>query len=111
MIITNDCKCCAERRLIKDLEKEATKKGVPHSQFGWWVHRKYGDIVIHRMRKDGVLGCSLPCVLCKKAMDRRGLQWVAFDGERWVHSRQSVNLPPSVPTSRQRKFIFSKKTS
>ena len=100
--------CCAERRLIKDLEKEALKKGVSPNRFPTWVHRKYGDITIFRMRKDGMVGCSIPCVLCKRAMERKGLQWVAFDGTRWVHSVQTDDLPESRPTNKQKRFIFSK---
>jgi hypothetical protein len=84
------------------------KKGVSPYCFSRWVHRKYGDVIIHRMRKDGVVGCSIPCVLCKRAMERKGLQWIAFDGTRWVHSLQTEDLPVSRPTSKQKRFIFSR---
>ena len=104
MTITNSCHCCAERRLIKQLEQEAIRKNVPKYRFGDWVHRKYGELVIYRMRKDGILGRSIPCVLCLKAMNKRKLNWTAYDGEKWV-TRE--NAPKSVPTGKQRRTIFS----
>lgn len=93
--------------MIRDLLREANRKGVPSESFGSWVHRKYGDLTIYRKRRDGLTGCSLPCVLCKREMDKWRLQWKAYDGTQWVHSLQSDNIPPSRPTSKQKRLIFS----
>jgi len=81
------------------------KKGVKNHNFSKWVHRVYGDLQIYRMRRDGIVGCSLPCVLCRKAIERAGLQWTAYDGEKWVHSKKTENLPKSKPTHKQRKVL------
>lgn len=86
------------------MEQEAIRKGVPKYKFANWVHRKYGELIVYRMRKDGLLGRSIPCVLCKKAMERRGLKWFAYDGNKWV---SHLNAPESVPTGKQRRVIFS----
>ena len=29
------------------------------------------------------------------------LKWIAYDGERWVHSCRSINVPKSRPTNKQ----------
>ena len=108
--MSNDCFCCAERKLIKLLKRIAFKKGVKPHNFSTWVHRVYGDMNIWRMRKDGILGCSLPCVMCRKVIERCGIQWTAYDGSTWVHSKKSEYVPKSQPTNKQRrqmKFTFS----
>ena len=106
-MITNDCICCAERRLIKQLQRESFRKGVKPYKFAEWIHRKYGTLVVARFRRDGQIGTSLPCVLCRKAIDKSGIQWMAYDGNDWVHSSKTENLPKSIPTNRQRRTIFS----
>lgn len=59
------------------------------------VERKniYGDAV------------SLPCVLCRKVMERLDIRWTAHDGEKWVHSKKSEYLPASVPTAKQKRNL------
>ena len=59
------------------------------------VERKtiYGDAI------------SLPCVLCRKVMERLDIRWMAHDGEKWVHSKKSEYLPPSMPTSKQKRTL------
>ena len=61
---------------------------------------RYGELVIERKSCYGH-GNSLRCVLCRKAIERIGLKWVAHDGEDWVHSKKSDYLPPSIPTNKQ----------
>lgn len=106
-MVSNDCHCCAERKLIRSMKAECIKKGIPLHNMGVYFHRKYGEIVIHRPRRDGVDGKSLPCVLCRKAMNRYGIQWIAYDGDRWVHSVKTPDIPEGHLTSRQRNVIFS----
>jgi hypothetical protein len=96
----SNCICCAERRLIKTLFRECLKRGNKPHQFSSWVHRKYGELVVERKTCYGH-GNSLPCVLCRKAIERIGLKWKAHDGRGWVHSKKSKYLPPSIPTNKQ----------
>ena len=101
----NDCICCAERKLLDRVKREGMKKGVKVHQMPSWIHRRYGDFKIVRDRKDGVIGISIPCVICRKALERARVQWTAFDGTRWVHSLQTADLPPSKPTSKQKRHL------
>ena len=104
MLVFNDCHCCAERRLIKQLLAESRKKGVQLHNFSKWLHRKYGVLVVWRPRKDGVLGVSIPCVLCRKELERYNIQWMAYTGEKWVHSN-SDSVPKSVATHKQKRWL------
>src|SRR6056300_1433553 len=79
----SNCICCAERRLIKTLFRECLKRGNKPHQFSSWVHRKYGELVVERKTCYGH-GNSLPCVLCRKAIERIGLKWKAHDGRGLV---------------------------
>jgi hypothetical protein len=89
--------------MIKHLVRLSKKKGIAPHKFSQWVHRIHGTLNVWRMRKDGILGCSLPCVLCRKAIENYKLKWSAFDGQTWIHSTRSKHLPKSKPTHKQRK--------
>ena len=95
---------CAERQLIRQLYRECLRKGHKPHQFSDWVHRKYGHLIIGRKTVYGD-GISLPCVLCRKTMERYDICWVAHDGEQWVHSKKTENLPPSIPTAKQKRNL------
>lgn len=99
--VANDCHCCAERKMIRGLMLKASRQGVNASSFSTWVHRKYGDFVVLRILQDGGYGTSLPCVMCRKALDRLCIQWRAHIGPKWVRSTDE-HVPRSRPTSRQR---------
>lgn len=99
MAIGNSYKCCAERRLVSILMERARREGVHPSSFVRWFHRKQGELVIKRMRRDGLPGVSLPCVCCRKVLDRMCLKWRAHIGHNWVSQETA---PPSKPTNRQR---------
>jgi hypothetical protein len=101
-LVENDCLCCAERKMIKHMLRTCCKKGFDMSEFPHWLHRKYGTMVIYRLRNDGLMGISLPCVLCRKSIEKYKIQWTAFDGFEWIHSLQSDNIPKSRPTNKQR---------
>lgn len=101
-IIENDCLCCAERKMIRHMLRTCCKKGFDMSDFPTWLHRKYGPMVIYRLRNDGVMGISLPCVLCRKTIEKYKIQWIAYDGTNWINSLQSENVPKSRPTNKQR---------
>ena len=110
-VVRNDGVCCAERNFIKLLDRKCIRKGISPYQGGKWLNRKYGELVIYRMRGDGILGSSYPCVLCRQAIERRGLKWVAYDGTKWLHSTLTDDLPESMLTSRQKNLIFASSRS
>jgi hypothetical protein len=95
---------CAERQLIRRLYRECIRKGHKPHHFSDWVHRKYGHLIIGRKTVYGD-GISLPCVLCRKTMERYDICWVAHDGEQWIHSKKTENLPPSIPTAKQKRNL------
>jgi hypothetical protein len=103
-IALSNCLCCAERRLIKRLFRDSLKKGNKPHQFRNWLHRKYGELVVERRTCYG-LGNSLPCVLCRKAIERIGIHWTAHDGTKWIHSKKSESLPPSIATNKQQRQL------
>ena len=95
---------CAERRLIRRLYVECLKKGHKPHQFPEWIHRKYGHLIVTRKTMFGD-AISLPCVLCRKMIERYAICWVAHDGEGWVHSKKTVTLPTSTPTPKQKRLL------
>ena len=102
--IKSDCICCSERRLIKTLKHDFYKRGYRPHQFSSWVSRKHGTLVICRETSYGD-GISLPCVLCRKMIDKYNLKWIAYDGNEWIHSCKSVHVPKSKPTNKQRRIL------
>lgn len=102
--VISDCLCCSERKLIKQLYRTCLKKGNKPHQFTDWLHRKHGELVIERKNIYGD-AVSLPCVLCRKVIERLDIRWTAHDGEKWVHSRKSEYLPTSIPTNKQKRNL------
>ena len=98
--ITNTCRRCAERNLLRKLVLEASRQGVHSSCFSRWIHRKYGDFIVRRDLHGGGLGTSLPCVVCRKVLDRMSIQWRAHIGNQWVRSTDP-DVPKSKPTHKQ----------
>jgi hypothetical protein len=97
----NSCTCCAERRLLKELHLQARRQGVHPPCLAHWIHRKYGDLVVSRVRRDGGIGTSLPCVICRKILDKNSIQWRAHIGPVWVRSTDP-DVPKSKPTNKQK---------
>lgn len=95
---------CAERQLIRRLYRECLKKGYKSHQFTEWLHRKYGHLIIMRRNTLGD-AISLPCVLCRKMIERYDICWTAHDGHQWVHSKKSDQLPQSIPTAKQKRNL------
>lgn len=91
--------------MIKHLIRLSKKKGVPNYKFSSWLNRVHGTMNICRMRKDGVEGISLPCVMCRKAIEKHNIKWRAYDGENWIDSSKTEILPKSQPTNKQRRFL------
>jgi len=102
--VESDCVCCAERRLIKTLKRECFKRGNRIFKFSNWVRRKFGTLIISRPTSYGD-GKSLPCVLCRKMIEKYDLKWKAFDGEKWIESKYPFQLPKSQPTHKQRREL------
>lgn len=99
--IISDNICCAERKMINHLYREYMKKGYSNrNNFTNWLHRKYGEMVVERKTVYGD-GISMPCVLCRKAIEKNHIKWSAFDGQKWIHSVKTDKLPNSVPTHKQ----------
>ena len=102
--IVNNCTCCAERRMLSRLKELSRREGNSPAQFSTWTYRKYGELVVTRLRRDGQPGTSLPCVLCRKVLDRTQIPWRAHIDHQWVSSRDPV-VPPSKPTQKQKMFL------
>lgn len=66
---SNNPLCCAERRLLTDLYREAKVKGIPSHKVATWIHRKYKNITIVRETSFG-LGKSFPCLYCRASLER-----------------------------------------
>ena len=102
--VKSDCLCCAERKLIRNLKHDFLKRGYRSHQFKSWLNRKCGTLVIRRETSYGD-GISLPCVLCRKVIDKYDLKWITHDGKTWIHSKRTPCLPKSRPTNKQRKHL------
>jgi hypothetical protein len=103
--IENNFLCCAERRMIKMKLWELSKKGHRLHKFSTWLHRTCGTMKI--FRHSGTM-VSLPCVMCRKVIEKYRIDWVAFDGNTWV---RGYDDPPSKPTSKQRNVLFKNSSS
>jgi len=90
--------------MIKALKHECLKQGNRIHKFTAWVRRKFGTLVIQRDTSYGN-GTSLPCVLCRKVIEKHGLRWRAYDGDRWIDSLYSSHIPKSKPTNKQRRLL------
>jgi len=101
--VPNTCHCCAERRLLGLLREQARREGVAPAKFSHWLHRKHGKFTVVRLRRDGEPGISLPCVICRKVLDRMCVRWKAHIGTEWVTDE---NAPASKPTQKQRALVF-----
>ena len=84
--------------MIHKLKLQASREGIRNHNFATWVHRKYGDMVVWRNLADGTPGLSLPCVLCRKALERLSIHWTAHLGPQW-HTHNDA--PKSMPTHKQ----------
>jgi hypothetical protein len=87
--------------MIRGLAQEARSKGVHRACLAHWIHRKYGDLVVIRVLHDGSLGTSLPCVICRKTLERHWIQWRAHIGSTWVRSTDE-DVPDSRATQKQK---------
>lgn len=94
---------CAERRLLEQLCRQAHIAGFCGTSGVRWVNRHTRAFVIERLTKDGMPACSLPCLLCRRAMDTYGIRWVAHLDAHNVVTEQDA--PPSKFTHRQQAIV------
>ena len=102
----NDATCCAERNLARKALMEARRHGKRGESARAFVRRKLGVITVVRRLHDGSFGCSLPCLLCRRALDGPGRRWRAYFDGRWIDTARD-DLPASKLTGRQRRDIAS----
>jgi hypothetical protein len=98
---------CAERRLLEKISSHALRKGVARAAIAHWISRHFGHWRIERALSDGSHGFSLPCIFCRRALDRMHVRWVAF-----AESGTPIwwdNAPESLPTRRQMKLLGREK--
>ena len=91
--------------MISLLREWSRREGVQRARFTHWTKRKYGDMIIQRVRKDGKPGTSLPCIACRRVLDRLRLSWKAHIDDTWV---SQDDAPPSKPTTKQRMVYLSR---
>lgn len=99
--IGNTPHMCAERRFLQYMKYRSRIEGVRPAGFSHWLHRKLGNLCIRRIRCDGTYGTSIPCVFCRKVLDREFIQWEAHIGDVWVSSNDD-DPPRSKLTQKQR---------
>lgn len=107
LYVPNTPHMCAERRLLQYLRHVSRRHGIHPSAFSHWVNRKVGELVIKRIKCDGNMGTSIPCVCCRKVLDRGCIRWRAHIGETWISSNDDV-LPVSKPTQKQRGIFLGR---
>jgi hypothetical protein len=90
--------------LVAKMLRQANKDGVGLAGFPRWLYRKHGEVVVWRVLADGKPGLSLPCVLCRKTLDRYHIEWRAHLGSTW-HSSRDDDTPKSKPTIKQMKTL------
>ncbi len=98
-----------ERRLLSSWIHEARKHGQRPHQVKSWIRRKAGGTVcVWRHLTDGSLGCSVPCVCCRKLLTDHHLAVtcvVSAQGEWWTGRLDEPGAPASKPTSRQQRDL------
>jgi hypothetical protein len=97
-------RCCAARRFLIAARETARRRGVRPWCFARWLWRAFGTLRVARYQKNGVAAASLPCVLCRRALDATGARWTALTRDGCTVNER--NAPPSQPTSRQRVCVF-----
>lgn len=81
----------------------AIKKGIKRHNFSKWVGRTQGVMIITRPRRCGDEGVSIPCVLCRKALERHNIHWSAMSYTGIVNTRTDKDIPKSIPTGKQKR--------
>ncbi|KAL4433928.1 hypothetical protein ABPG75_000369 [Micractinium tetrahymenae] len=104
----NDHRVCAERRLIGNCVVEARRRGVPPHKVAGYVRRRLGGgVCIFRFRADGSPGCSAPCTLCAREIQRFDLKVCCLleGGEVFCGRLSDPGAPPAKVTGGQRAWL------
>ena len=111
VVFTNTHSGCAERRLLEHARAHARRTGVAPHAFAFWLHRRYGQLVVWRHTRDGTPAASLPCVLCRRALDAVGARWTAHAPSPHADTPPvrvtDANAPPSKLTHWQAAKMFA----
>jgi len=102
--VSSNHRCCAERLMLRALCRRARVCGAQRHAVARWVVRHAGAFTVARRSADGAAVVSLPCVLCRRALDGCLIRWTATTREGLTVNEETA--PPSVPTSRQARFLF-----
>ena len=84
---------------------EARRRGLPpHTVPGYVRRRLGGGVAVVRLRCDGSPGCSAPCTLCARELERYDLKVCCRldDGAVWCGRLSDPGAPPAKLTSGQR---------
>lgn len=104
---SNTHRLCAERRLLDEYVADARRHGVPGHKTAAWIRRKNGNkITVVRWKMDGTLGCSVPCVFCRRELARFDMRvrCVTADGMYWFDGHvTAADAPVSKLTSFQKR--------
>ena len=89
--------CCAERRLISKLQRDASKHGVRSgSPTSAWIRRKYGScITVTRVLNNGSFGCSVPCADCRREISQMEMRVCACGPDGLWFISPISDVPPS----------------
>jgi hypothetical protein len=95
--------------MLAFLRELSKRRGNSPAQLTHWIYRKFGEMIIRRERLDGKMGISLPCIVCRKQLDKLRIPWRAHINEKWISSRD-IDIPESKFTHRQ-KILLKKRYS
>ena len=107
-LVADNASRCAESHLLDAARAEAARRGVAAHALARWLHRKWGDVHVERRRADGTYTCSLPCITCRRALARSGIQWRARDWDGIELRSGDDDCPAAVFTSGQKALLISR---
>lgn len=100
--ITNTHLICAERNLVRQAVRVSIKRGVPSHRLVAWLRSRIRHITVERPLADGTLGCSCPCMFCRRVLDPLQLKvtYTAHGGQEC--RARTNNLAPTTKVTRGR---------
>lgn len=108
VVASSSHRCCAERNVIDAMVTLATRKGVRHMGIAHWIRRKIGArMIIERFLCDDTPACCLPCVLCRRSIERLGIsiRCTVDTADGCVFAGHMDDAPPSKLTTSQRRIF------
>lgn len=92
-------------KLLDRCTRRACKDGVPDLKVADWLRRKdMGHMTVLRWKADGTLGCSVPCILCRRELLRYDIRFrcVLPDGSWYDGPMDAPDAPVCKMTSMQK---------